>query len=466
LDRQGGEDQLSDELIGAVLEAVRPVRPAGHGDSWAAVEPHEAQIKAWLEDGLRLTKVHRLLERRGVMVPYRTLHRFAVERLGFGRAARRTVRVDDPDPGRECQVDFGRMGLIDDPASGRQRVLHALIFTACYSRHSFVWLSFRQTTQAVIAGFEAAWVFFGGVFAVVIPDNLKAIVDEADNLDPRFNAAFLEYAQDRGFVIDPARIRRPTDKPRCERTVAYVRDSWFKGEVFSDIDQAQRSAEAWSRTTAGLRVHGTTCARPAEVFAAEEAPVLLVLPVMPYDLPVYARPKVARDRHIEVAKALYSVPDWLVGGYVDVRADSKLVKVFWRGRLVKVHPRKPPGGRSTDPADMPAHKVTYATRDCDGLAGQADIHGDAVGAYARRLLAGDMPWTKMRQVYRLLGLARRYGDERTDQACQAAIDADVIDVGLIRRILESGPGAANALPVAQVLPLRYARHSANNAGLR
>jgi transposase len=222
------------------------------------LEPHEAEIKRWLADGLRLTKVHVLLGRRGVVVPCRTLHRFAIERAEFGRAGRRTVRVDDPPPGRELQVDFGRMGLIDDPASGRRRVLWALIFTACYSRYCFVWLSFRQTTEAVVAVFEAAWAFLGGVFPVVIPDSMKAIVDGADDIDARLNAAFIEYAQDRGFVIDPARIRHPQDKPRCERTVAYVRDSWFKGEVFADLGDAQRSVEAWCRSVAGLRVHGST----------------------------------------------------------------------------------------------------------------------------------------------------------------------------------------------------------------
>jgi hypothetical protein len=54
------------------------------------------------------------------------------------------------------------MGLIDDPESGRRRAVWALIFTACYSRHCLVWLSFGKTTEAVIAGFEAAWPFFGG----------------------------------------------------------------------------------------------------------------------------------------------------------------------------------------------------------------------------------------------------------------------------------------------------------------
>jgi transposase len=69
-------------------------------------------------------------------------------------------------------VDFGRMGLVFDAERGRRRVCWALIFTACYSRHCFVWLSFSQATETVIDGFEAAWAFFGGVFAVVIPENV------------------------------------------------------------------------------------------------------------------------------------------------------------------------------------------------------------------------------------------------------------------------------------------------------
>jgi hypothetical protein len=35
-----------------------------------------------------------------------------------------------------------------------------------------VQLGFRQTTEVVISGFEAAWAFFGGVFKVVIPENV------------------------------------------------------------------------------------------------------------------------------------------------------------------------------------------------------------------------------------------------------------------------------------------------------
>jgi Mu transposase, C-terminal domain len=283
------------------------------------------------------------------------------------------------------------MGLLWDAVSGRRRVCWALIFTAVFSRHQFVWLTFRQTTEAVIEGCEAAWAFFGGVFGVLIPDNMEAIVDKADALEPRLNKAFVEYAQARGFVIDPARVRKPTDKPRVERVVPFTRGSMFAGETFIDIDDAQRHAEAWCRTRAGMRTHGTTQCRPAELFALEEQPHLLAAPAAPYDLPLYAKPKVHRDHHVEVAKALYSVPGNLIGAHVDARADRQLVRIFHRGQLIKVHARKPPGGRSTDPADLPADKTTYALRDIEHLRRMAATHGEAIGTYAAALLDSPAP---------------------------------------------------------------------------
>lgn len=111
LSRDGGEAQLTDSVIGLVCERVRPARSAGHGAGWESLLPHEAEIKAWLAKGLKLVKVQDLLARKGVVVAYRTLNRFATERCGFG-GAKTTVRVNDGEPGSELQVDFGRMGLV------------------------------------------------------------------------------------------------------------------------------------------------------------------------------------------------------------------------------------------------------------------------------------------------------------------------------------------------------------------
>jgi transposase len=460
LTRERGEAQLTDELLGAVVAAVRPARAGGHGPAWEALLAEEARIREWVEQDLQLTNIHGKLGRRGVVVPYRTLHRFAVERCGFGRR-RPTVRVADGEPGVECQLDFGRLGLVPDPDAGRRRVAHALIFTAVYSRHMFVWVSFAQTLTAVIAGCEAAWARFGGVFRVLIPDNLSPVIADADPVNPRFTLGWLDYAQARGFHTDPARVRHATDKPRVERVVPYVRENFFRGEDFADLADAQRRVEQWCATTAGLRVHGTHGQRPAELFAAAEAAALLPAPTGRYDVPIFATPKVARDHHVEVARGLYSVPGELIGQRVDVRADSTLVKIYSRGQLVKTHPRVGPGGRSTDPGDYPAGRAEYALRDVATLTAKAAAAGPAVGVYATRLLDIPLPWTRMRTVYRLLGPVRTYGPATVDAACARALELDVVDVTKIARMLEQArehepaPAATAGKVIGE--PARFAR---------
>ena len=336
----------------------------------------------------------------------------------------------------ECQLDFGYLGLLADPVTGRQRKVHALIFTACYSRHMFVWLSFTQTLAAFVAGCEAAWVFFGGVFKVLIPDNASAIVADADAVNPRFTAGWLDYAQHCGFATDAARVRSPKDKPRVERAVQYVRGNFFAGEHFTGLSDAQAARRCGASDVAGMRIHGTIAGPPgAGVRRARGRRAAATAPV-PYDVPVFTTVKVHRDFHVEVGRALYSAPKEYLGCHLDARADSALVKLFHRGQLVKTHPRQQPGRRVTDPADLPAEKTTYAMRDVASLAKAARRHGDAIGVYAERLLDTDLPWTKMRQVYRLLGLVRRYGPGPVDTACQRALDLDVVNVTKIASMLE------------------------------
>jgi transposase len=155
LDREGGVEQLTDELIGAVVTAVRPDRPQGHGQAWEALCINHDRISTWVEDGLTVVKIEDLLARQGVLVPQRTLHRYCAERTQYrGRGG--TVPVADGEPGVECQIDFARMGMLTDAETGRRRVVHALIFTAVFSRHMFVWLTFSQTLEALIDGCEAA----------------------------------------------------------------------------------------------------------------------------------------------------------------------------------------------------------------------------------------------------------------------------------------------------------------------
>jgi hypothetical protein len=106
LDRAAGIGAVTDELVGAVVAAVRPSRPNGHGTAWEGLIGHEEQIRTWISGtgagkggkALTLVKVQELLARQGCQVPYRTLHRFATERCGY-RAKTTTVRVNDGEPG-------------------------------------------------------------------------------------------------------------------------------------------------------------------------------------------------------------------------------------------------------------------------------------------------------------------------------------------------------------------------------
>jgi hypothetical protein len=217
-----------------------------------------------------------------------------------------------------------------------------------------------------------------------------------------------------------------------------VRNSFFAGETFIDRPDAQRRVVIWCHQRAGMRTHGTIQARPAEVFALVEQPALRPAPTQRYDLPLYARVKVHRDHHVEVGKALYSVPGNLIGHHVQVRADSGLVRVFSRDQLVKVHSRMGIGKRSTDPADLPAERTIYALRDLAQLQRLAAGHGPAIGAYAAALLEHPLPWTKMRQVYALPGLVKKWGAPRVDTACAGALEHEAVNVGLIGRMLERG----------------------------
>jgi transposase len=463
------EGELDDDDVHAVAECVQ-ARPMGSpSDEWRALSEHRVRIDAWLKakEPLRLSKVHVLLGRLGLAASYWTLRRFAIQELGW-KKKEPTVRLDDPPPGQEAQVDFGEVGRILDVETGKLRRLWVLIVTLSFSRYMFVWPTFRQTLDAICEGLDGAWQFFDGMAHTIVPDNMKAIVAKADPLAPKLTEAFADYAQHRGLFADPARVRSPKDKARVENQVPYVRESWFAGESFADIDEARRSAEHWSRNVAGRRVHGTTRKVPLEVYEAHEKAAMKPAPKEPFDVPLWVIATVQGDCHVQVARALYSVPIkdvWLQRRErisVRVRADRSLVKIYRGTELIKVHARQPPGGRATDANDYPEGKAEYAKRDVDGLIERAASRGDHVREYAERVLDGPLPWARMRQVHALLRLCDKHGDGRVEAICQSALAFDVVDVHRIKRMLELAMTPPREHPGGSVrrLPLstpRFAR---------
>ena len=237
-------DAATEEQLQLIRKGIgQPGVPSQSSEAEQCLQPHRQQIQTWLkEDGLLLTKIHELLGREGIVSSYAALYRFARKWCGFGRSAT-TVRRQESAPGEAAEVDFGRLGLFQELGSSRPRVLWAFIMTMNYSRLSCVVPTFSQDLKSVIDCFEQAFEFFAGCPRRIVIDNFKAAVETADRYTPRFNKRFLEYAAYRGFLPDAARPRHPRDKPIVENGVRYVRERFWKGETFIDLDDVWRRSQ-------------------------------------------------------------------------------------------------------------------------------------------------------------------------------------------------------------------------------
>ena len=458
LSREGAgpsEEQLS-RLAGISQSGPRQVQIP----SEEVLAPWADQVYQWLTgDRLQLTRIQELLAARGCRISYSSLHRW-IRRRNWQRRQSGTVRMEDTAPGEVAELDFGRLGLVQDPETGRRRTAWALIVVLAYSRHSFVWPTFSQKLEDVIQGLEAAWAFFGGVPRYLVIDNFPAAVAGADALHPRLTRGFLEYSQHRDFITDPARVRHPKDKPHVERGVQYVRERFFKGSNFASLEEMRLAAKRWCLDVAGLRVHGTTRRRPLQVFQDEERQALAEWDGEPYEVTHWRTAKVHPDHHVACQYALYSVPSSLCppGQRVEIGLGSKLVRIYHRGRLLKLHPRQPRGGRSTDAADYPTELTAYTLRAPEGIKRNAAEQGPAVAEFADRLFDGPLPWAKVRQGHKLVRLGQRYTPERLDDACRKALDVDLIDVRRVERILVQALERSEAPEHPQPLPAgRFAR---------
>ena len=248
------------------------------------LEPWADQIYQWIaKDHLQLTRIHELLTARGCALSYQSLRRFVLKR-NWRRVSKTTVRMEDTPPGEVAEADFGRLGMITDPATGRRKAVWAMVIVLCHSRHCFVWPMQQQKLADVIAGLEAAWAFFGGMPKYLVIDNIPAAVVGADQLHPHFTRGFLEYAQHRGSIPDPARTRHPRDKPKVERKVPYARERCFKGADCNGFARVRAAAPQWCVEVAGMRIHGATRKHPLVVFQDEERAALMPWDGEPYEI--------------------------------------------------------------------------------------------------------------------------------------------------------------------------------------
>ncbi|MGQ9569216.1 MAG: IS21 family transposase, partial [Anaerolineae bacterium] len=306
-----------------------------------------------------------------------------------------------------------------------------------YSRHMFVRVVFRLDVRTWLLCHVLGLDFLGGVPRRIVLDNLADGVLKPDLYDPKFNRAYAELAHHYGFLIDPCRSGHAQDKPRVERSVPYVRNSFWRGREFASQEEANREAIRWCLEVAGRRIHGTTRQRPLELFEREEQARLLPLPAEPWEMREWTTAKVAPDAHCHVAKAFYSVPWPLIGCQLEVCVTENTVQFFKGGEIVKTHPRVPAGQRHTDFADLPADRIAFFQRTPQWCLRRAGELGPHVGEAVAQVLAVHTLYN-LRQAQGILRLEEKYGARRLDAACERALAYGDPRYRTIKNILARG----------------------------
>jgi len=397
--------------------------PAGPGrprTAQALLVPYHDRIVAGLTTNTVTTVWRRLVDDTGVPVSLRTFRRYCATLAATPRAEAVTVWRPDPPPGHEVQVDFGLMGWWTDPRTQRRQRIWAFSMVWTVSRYQFVWLTPTQDLVSWCQAHVAAFAFFGAVPHRVVLDNLKDGVLKADRYDPQLNKSYAELATYYGFLVDPGRVAHPKDKPRVERPMRFLRDSFWAGRSWASLDAMNAEAQRWCRDVAGQRLHGTTGRRPVEHFQTVEQPAALPLPATPWELATWTTAKVGVDARCQVQRVLYSVPWRYLHRQLDVRVSTREVAFYWEGECIKIHPRGRAGDRPhDDPADFPPDQLAYYMATPTRCRERAAAAGPHVLTVVEALLATETS-AHLRQVLGILRLQETYGAARLDAACHRA----------------------------------------------
>jgi transposase len=267
-----------------------------------------------------------------------------------------TCRISS-EPGSQCQIDYCKVGLLHDRATGKKKVVYAFIGTLSFSRHKYVEFVYTQNQKSFIQSNINMFRFFQGVPVTLKLDNLKSGVIKPDLYDPNLNRAYAEMAEHYGLFLDPCRIVSPKDKGIVERDVQTIREEFRKMLALNpliSLTEVNQGILAWVENVYGKRKHGTTQEEPYHVFLNEEKSKLLSLPMDEYEISEWKTATVHPDHYIQVNKKAYSVPGCFIGKEVMVKVRQNIVSIYYNDELIKQH-LVPQGFRQTDINDFPEH---------------------------------------------------------------------------------------------------------------
>jgi transposase len=246
------------------------------------------------------------------------------------------VRFETP-PGLQAQVDFARfvVDFTDDPGTSRVVWLFSLVLG--HSRFLFARYVLHQDLQTLLRCHIQAFEAIGGVPIEILYDRMKTAVTGEDNQGHiAYNRSLLALARHYRFQPRACRPYRAKTKGKVERPFSYIRQDFFLGRRFCNLDDLNVQLVDWLDTVANIRVHGTTQRVVAEAFAAEQ-PELQTLPEHRFDAVLKLERRVSHDGFVAIGGNFYSVPD-RTRRVVEVQQLPDLIRILDRGTVVAEHP--------------------------------------------------------------------------------------------------------------------------------
>jgi transposase len=246
------------------------------------------------------------------------------------------VRFETP-PGEQAQVDFARFVVTFTDEPGLTRIVWLFSLVLGHSR--LIWARFvaHQDLQTVLRCHIAALEAIGGAPREILYDRMKTAVigEDADGLVV-YNRSLVDLARHYGFQPRACRPYRPQTKGKVERPFRYIREDFFQGSAFRNLDDLNAQLRHWLETVANARVHATTQRVVNEAFA-EEKLFLRPLPMTPYRAVLKLERRLSHEGLISVGGNLYSVPETTRRRVLDVHVLADEIQIFEGGTLIAIH---------------------------------------------------------------------------------------------------------------------------------
>jgi transposase len=426
--------------------------------SWADIEPlDETQLLCRLQpascEGAALAlpdfaAMHRELSRKGMTLmllwqEYQAHHlgsrtlqysQFCERYRQYARTLKRSMRQVHR-AGEKLFVDFAGPTLA--LADGTRANLFVAALGA--SHYTYALALPGQKTRDWVAGMSGALHFIGGVPALIVPDNPRAVIAHPDRYEPRITETVRDFAAHYGCTVLPARPHTPQDKAVVESAVQVV-ERWIMARLrharLGDLGAANR-AIAPLLAELNARAFQKLPGSRQSVFAEIDAPALAPLPARRYEYAVFKSVRVHVDYHVEIAKHRYSVPHALVGQSLDARITTAMVELLHRGERVAVHVRSDRvGGYSTVEEHMPAAHRAHRQWSPQRLIDWGLSVGANTGALIEQLLRRyKHPEHGYRSALGLLSMDKRHGRARLERACAMALSLHSYSYRTVRDIL-------------------------------